>query len=770
MKKKEPKAKHNASPATDSSSRGRGRGSLDGRGRGRGAERGARTGRGQRSTSQANGTKHTEKSTKPADDGWTESATNGDAAAEDWPNEPGKNKLESLETEQAKPASAAAPSSGKGAWASLFAKPPPASTATPKAEPPPAPEPAQEKAVAPEPPVDAPQDTAPSTATEAPDEEQAISVPPPIEPITVEDGPSELPSAPHSDVASNDLVPAGDELTKENVNKLPDVSHPITSVTVASTAASTQDPLNPALPSVQAIRPGISGHAASALRATTGGSGRTASHSRKVMEQQEPVVMPGNHAVDRAAVQFGKMGLDADDIDADEEREEPETRTQLPDDSPTAPRASLPPAAAEPQPTTQAAPIETPAEPPVQQQPSQPPGLPAASQPVQDPSPSQPNALPDQYRYGSGPKPYDPFSQQPPSQGGPNEPFSNQLPGQSQGLPNTSQQEAYQQYYGRDYGQYYGYGQGQGHGQNQESQRSGGAFGTSAQDAPGQHASAGPRGYGSQDIASGNNTPNPHIPSHQNQPSGHMQQGPNAHGGYPYGQYGGNYGSGYPYGTYGSMGHGGHGNHQGGRYGANRPMFDDVRRQQDDYYSNQYQYSHNQGYSSSYGKSGMYGGPQQHQYSHDYSSSPGNAAFAGRDGYGRAGSTQPNDGQQTSTTNANAYGGSMPDPFGRTSSGFGQSQHGAHSGGDDPAKPTGPSPSLQGNRPGSAAQPMAGQQQSGVPQGGQQGFAGYPQYGGFGNQSAQHSSYGGYGTNNAFAGYGAGYGGRGWSGQYSSQH
>lgn len=768
VKKKEPKAKHSASGQTDSGSRGRGRGGLEGRGRGRGAERGARAGRGQRAVSQANGTKHSDKTAKPADDGWGEPlATNGDATTDDWANEPGKNKLDSLETDQPKPASAAAPS-GKGGWASLFAKPPPAPTSAPRADPTPAHEPAVEEPAAPEVPVTEAEESTPVSASEGPDEEQAIPIPPPIEAIPVEDGPSELPSAPHSDVGPGDLVPAGDELTKENVNKLPDASHPLASATVASTVASTQDPLNPALPNVQAIRPGMSGHAASALRATTG-AGRSASYSRKVAEQQEAVVMPGNHAVDRAAVQFGKMGLDADDLDADEDREEPETRTQLPDDSPAAPRASLPPATSEQQPATQATPIETPAEPPTQQQP---PGLSSAPQATQEPSP-QPDALPDQYRYGQGQKPYDPFSQQPQHSQGPSEPFSNQLPGQSQSLPNASQQEAYQQYYGREYGQYYGYGQAQGQNQaqTQDSQRSGSAFGTQAQDIPGQYAAA-QRAYGSQDLASGNNTPNPH-PAHQNQPSAHMQQGPNAHGAYPYGQYGGNYGSGYPqYGSYGSMGHTAHGTHQGGRYGASRPMFDDVRRQQDDYYNNQYQYSHNQGYSGSYGKSGMYSGPQQHQYSHDYSSSPGNAAFAGREGYGRAGSTQPNDAQQSSTSGSNAYGGSMPDPFGRTSSGFGQSQHGVHSGSEDPAKPTGPSPSLQGNRPGSAAQTMTGQQQSGLPhpQGGQQAFAGYPQYGGFGNQNAQHSSYGGYGSNNAFAGYGAGYGGRGWSGQYSSQH
>jgi len=606
------------------------------------------------------------------------------------------------------------------------------------------------------------------------------SLPPPIEAIQVDDGPSELPSAPHSDVAPSDLIPAADELTKENVNKLPDASHPLASMTVASTTASTQDPVNPALPQVQAIRPGMSGHAASALRATVG-AGRSTSYSRKVMDQQEAVVMPGNHAVDRAAVQFGKMGLDADDVDADEDREEPETRTQLPDDSPAAPRASLPPAPTqtEPQMPTQPSAVDPPTEPQAQRTPS---GLPSAPQALHEPSPPRPNAYPDQYRYGPAQKPYDPFSQQPQHPQPPTEPFSNQLPGQSQGVPTTSQQDAYQQYYGREYASYYGYGQaqGQGQGQGQDQQRSGSgsAFGTSAPETQGQYAAAAPRGYGSQDLTSGNNTPNPHAAGHQNQPSAHLQQGANAQAGYPYGQYGANYGAGYPqYGSYGSMGHG----NPGGRYGANRPAFDDVRRQQqqaqqqqqhqDDYYGNQYGYGHNQGYSASYGKSSMYGGPQ-HQYSQDYASSPsGNAAFAGRDGYGRAGSTQPADAHQ-SHSGSTAYGGGIQDPFARTASGFGQSQHGAHGGAEDPAKPTGPSPSLQSGRPGSAAQGVGGQQQSSLqhPQN-QQAFGGYPQYSGFGNQNTQHSGYGGYGSNNAFAGYGAAYGGRGWAGQYGSgQH
>lgn len=751
VQKKEKKPKAAAAPA-DSSTRGRGRGGLESRGRGRGAERGARGdrgGRGARAVSQANGTKHTEK-TAPTTDSWeTLTATNGDSAepAKDWATEPGKDALESLETAQPKPAASAAPTQKAGGWASLFSKP--AQPASTKADqiPAPAPEAAVEETNVP---VAEPE---PTTSIAAPEQSAEQHIPPPIEAIAVDDGPTELPSAPHSDIAANDVQPAGDELTKENVNKLPDASHPIASNTAASTVASTADgPVNPALPNVQAIRPGMSGHAASAVRAALG-AGRTASYSRKLADQQEAVVMPG-HNVHTTAVQFGKMGIDSDDPDAEDDREEPETRTQLPDDSPAAPRASLPPGPAseqpQPAPPVMAAP---PAEPERERMPS---GLPSAPQPLQEPSPQQPAAYPDQYRqYAHAQQQYDPFSQKPQQS---QEPFSNQNPGQSQ-MPPTSQQEAYQQYYGREYNSYYGYGQGQ------EQQRSGSAFGTSAQEAPGQYATAGPRGYGSQDLqASGHNTPNPPGVAHQHQQSGHMQ-GQHAQPGYPYGgQYGAGYGSQYPqYGSYGSMGHGRYQhNHQ---YGANRPISDDARRQQqqqEEYY-NQYGYAQNQGYSSSYGKSGMYGAPQ-HQYSHDqYSSSPGNSAFGGREAYGRAGSTQPTEPPQS--TAPTSYGGHTQDPFGRTPSGFGQ-QHSAH-GSEDPAKPTGPSPSLQGGRPGSAVQ---GQQQASLPHQGQQAFAGYPQYGGFGNQT-NHSSYGGYGSNNAFAGYGAAYGRGGWANQYGSgQH
>jgi hypothetical protein len=503
----------------------------------------------------------------------------------------------------------------------------------------------------------------------------------------------------------------------------------------------------------------MSGYAATALKATSG-VGRSASYARKVMDQQEAVVMPGNHAIEKAAVQFGKLGLAADEVDVDEDREEPETRTPLPDDSPAAPRASLPPSLPELQQTSSAASAKTPVD--VSSVPRHAPGLPSAPQQAQQPSPQSGSAYVDQYRYGQGQKPYDPFGQQPqaPSQGQSQEPFSNQVPSQP---ATTAAQNDYSAYYGRDAYNYYGaYGQ--------DAQRAGSAFGTSAPDSQSQYATSRPQqqGVGQQDTPdSGHNTPAPNMSGHQTQHSGHMQT--NQGQGYPYG-YPNAYSQQYPqYSSY--M------NQMNRQYGANRPMFDDVRRQDSDYYPSQYNYGQTQyaGY-----KSSMYGHPQQ-GYSYEHSSSPATANTFGREAsYGRTGSTQPSEAPQ-SVAPAGAFGGS--DPFGRSSSGFGQhqgmTQHGNHQTGEDPSKVSGPSPSMQGGRPGSAVNSIPGQQ-GGLPPpsqvSGQQGFAGYPQYGGgMGNVSGHQSShqntgYSGYGSNTGFGSYGGYGGGRGWNGSYGSGH
>lgn len=217
-------------------------------------------------------------------------------------------------------------------------------------------------------------------------------------------------------------------------------------------------------------------------------------------------------------------------------------------------------------------------------------------------------------------------------------------------------------------------------------------------------------------------------------------------------------------------------------------MYDDARRYDDHYMPHSTQF----GYGSQYGpysKAGMYGQPA---FSYDHASSPAtaasfNQAMPGRDSvYGRAGSAQPSEAQQTAA-GANAFGTGM-DVFGRTP-GFGQSQPitqqppvtAEETKSFDASKAGGPSPSLaQANRPGSATNNVPGQPQAqtGLPplqaQQGQQGFGAYPhlnpQYGGLGglgghqgaNQAA--AGYGNYGG----AGFANYYGntGRGWGGNY----
>lgn len=330
----------------------------------------------------------------------------------------------------------------KKTWASMFAAPKPApAPAVPKAAPKPAP------AAAPETPSQVPDGTpANDVPQEPPVPAEEVPTPPVAEkavetpPAVPNDTPKKTPEK-GTEVATPDvtLTPSGDQLTQENVEHLPDESHPPPTETAFSTVASSKDigsavatPLNG--PTQAPIgRPAIGGFQTTALKATTGTPHRSASYQRRLVEQQEAVVMPGNHAVDRAAVQFGSMGLgDGSDPDVDEDREEAETRTQPPQHSPVAqPRASLPPAPrqappqaeAQPQealPTPKPAPGLPPApqhQPPLQQSPSNP--LSHAMQPQG----SQSNQPYNQFaRYGqpgiqseaSAPpqKPYDPFGQQ----------------------------------------------------------------------------------------------------------------------------------------------------------------------------------------------------------------------------------------------------------------------------------------------------------------------------------------------------------------------
>jgi hypothetical protein len=784
-------ASHDAATGTRGA---RGRGGLEGRARGRGTDRG-RGARGGRASSHANGTKTSEKPAKTAQDGWgdttaamtteatgswAEAPTNGDTVASDQVAGNETSKEPTAKSEEAK--SNVIPSGKVTGWAGLFAKPAP--EPAPKKSAIPAPPPAEESLLQPE-------EKEPDEVAEQPPAESSVDgIIPDVE------------GTPSSESAIT-LAPSKDELTHDNLEHIPDVSQPIATATAASTVASTQDPNSILTSTQQALRPGMSGYAASALKATSG-SGRSSSFQRRVLEQQEAVVMPENHAVSRAAMQFGSMNINGspDDPMLEEDREEPETRTQLPDDSPIAPRASLPPPPTGQAPApAEAAPAARPA-----------PGLPPVPQ-QQSTSPPPTTAYADQFaRYGQpAQKAYDTFGQQPAQQqqSQAQDAFASQAPTQTQ-QASTSAPTDYSAFYNQDaqrnisYQNYYGYGQTQ-----DVQQRSGSAFGSTATETQPQYATSRPQaGFPQQDTQhSGTNTPNPAVSSQQpQQQSQQMHQGQGSHGGYPYGYANAGYNQSYPqYASYMNQ----MSQHQ---YGQNRPMFDDARRYDDSYMSHSNQYgSYGRQYGGHYNKSGMYNQPQhqpQHQYSYEHSSSPANAgtfnqSSMGREGgYGITGSAQPSESQQAA--GSSAFGG-MNDPFSRDQSGFGghtpmSQQHAGQMGldepskGYDPAKTSGPSPSIKtAHRPASAANTMQSQQasqsggfpppqnQQGNQQGSQQAFGGYPQYGGFSSNVAGHQQgqsnhpqstqqYGAYGGSAGFGNYG-GYGsGRGWSGSYGGGH
>ncbi|KAI9709766.1 MAG: hypothetical protein M1820_003169 [Bogoriella megaspora] len=824
-KVKEP-SKDSSENTNPSGRGGRGRGGFEStrgtRGRGRGGARGGRGG-----ASATNGPRNTTSNTpattgdtgawdttpgyQTGDSSWDQPSkadTDGDnqgqwgsvVASETTPATASEGQKSSLIPEELK----------KNSWARLFA--------TPKPVPPPS------KPVATGPSVP---EIDQSTEVPAPVEESAVAsvdevpVAPPIieepvvEPPTVTDTASVDASLP--DTASANITPSKDELTEDNLEHLPDTSNPAPAGTAASTVASSRDPrsapgtatpLTAAQQQTQwAAGNPMGGFATNAFRATTQPT-RSASFQKKILEQQEAVVMPGKHAIDRATVQFGSMGLngdtDAAPLDVDEDREEAETRTQPPHPSPPSqPRASLPPAPRQPPPAAETPPEEpfgTPKQapglpPPPQQQSSQETmGAPGLSQ--------QSSQIPSAYnqfgnRYGqpnaqetSAPaqKPYDPFGHQglPPSQF--DYPAHSQAPGQQrqQGLSGfTSGGSDMSSYYTADaqrggYGNYYGSGLGQETPNQQDvgagQQRAGSGFGA-AQQSSGYPTSQAqqviqPRYYGHQDADneqtqtryaeaqnSGQNTPNPaiggqnagsQIPQSQMHQQGHNQ---GQHGGFPYG---------HPY--------------------YNSPYYAA--------YMNQFQNGYGQqGYGGApFGaKSGMYGQPH-HGYGMNpqggyESTSPANPSGFGQSGMhgrdsglgsslggdfnSRTGSA-PSQGQQHSAANS-GFSGGMSDPFGRSQgtfqgqnpSSYGQQQGAGQQGTDDSLKGfgdssktgTGPSPSLsQQGRPGSTTN-MSGQVQSGLPpqQSHQQGFGNYGSHLNSlgGNQGSGYGGLGGLGGHQA---------------------
>ena len=670
---------------------GRGRGAVENvrGGRGRGSDRGRAAPRGGRgaSTTATNGVRSTSAgktdsvSAKnppewdiPLADGttgnWDQPAADSTPLDSSWENI-SADAAHPPPVEEIKPPSKP---DGTRSWASMFSKPAsaPVSHKTPRAIP------------SHDPPVEPP-----ITAISIPEDTGMPGLPPPIALHET----SEIPNTPPvSDLAASDpaanITPSKDELTETNLEQVFDDSGPAPSATAASTIASTIDPhsgaggTTPLHPSQQpsGSRPPLGGFATSAYKAT-GMPTRSASFQRKIQEQQEAVVMPGKHAVDRAVVQFGSMGLNGttEDVDVDSDREDAETRAQPPQHSPIAPRAALPPA-----PQQQGFPSQAPMNDPLPT-PRQAPGLPPVNQPsaIQQPNQSSPNdaglqSHTSQYpyhRYGqqvpqqeiSAPaqKAYEPFGQQiQQSQQFENYPSISQ--GQNQPQHQTQTQQGGYSSASNDISSYYtsdnqrnayqtsmygGYGQ-----QSQQNaqdtgvtqQRGGSAFGSSAAEQGSQYATAQAQQPAQNRFSqpgdaqnSGQSTPNPPLSGHQ--PAGqphqmlHQQaqgQAGGQHGGFPYG---------HPYYNpyYASFANQQQvSNHP---YGRDRPLFDDARRYDDQYLSQtpQYGYNGSQGgygggpFGGAGGKQGMYGQPHQgygasQQTGYDqHSSSPANAgAFA----------------------------------------------------------------------------------------------------------------------------------------------
>ncbi|KAI8956040.1 hypothetical protein F4801DRAFT_573574 [Xylaria longipes] len=668
---------------------------------------------------------------------------------------------------------------------------------------------------------------------------------PPAEPVASEPEPEpkveETPTPPEAPVEPSAptetkivepevaLPPSEDDLTKVNLDLLPDESHPPATATAASTAADSWDIRQPPQPSAavtplsasqaqhQAGRPTASGYAATALKATERPTTRMPSYQRRLLEQEEAVRMPGNREVDRAAVQFGAFSLNGAEDDIDGDREDPETRTQPPAESPAAPRASLPPIA-QPASVTDSL---TSAQKPTTSQPQAPvaavtpvapPTGPASStaQPPQAPSTNAPyGRFPQASSHeptGFPQKPYDTFTQQPVSTSAGFDSFpatTSQAPGPQAGGAFSSGPNDYSSYYTADQqsrntygGGYYGYSQqqgGQNHGEPNASSRPFAAYNASQNDNLNQYPQSGAQqsrypGAASVDAHnSGHNTPNPVGQNQQQTSAQGTQPQSNIHQQQPS----------YPY---------------------THPYYSSPYYAQ---YMNQPYAGYSQGgYGGGpYGKGGIYG--QGHQYGmspqgpFDHGSTAATAGFgqssissretgltSGINDFGRGGTAQQSG--APAALGSGGFGG-VHDSYGR-GTGFpsqgGQAFNAANAptatpgSGNDDLKPYGdskaaggPSPSLTAAaRPGSTTNATPATSGLPPPQSNQQsmgGYGGYPShltqglhggqtgasgYGVSGSSSQGHGNtpYGGYGANQGFGSY---YGGRqghqgGWGGNY----
>ncbi|KAL8764919.1 MAG: hypothetical protein Q9209_007812 [Squamulea sp. 1 TL-2023] len=864
----QPKLKESAATAADtahtSTRGGRGRGSVEAvRARGRGSERGRGTGRGGRGASAITEPRSTtfdkgavdtapvgdwDKDTTP--DGVTGGAsqsieTDSTALDSSWEN---INALEAAPTVAPEPAKPSLKPDGTRTWASMFNRPV-------------APEAAQKSTK--EPSAEEAASDQPLMPTSDAEELDMPGLPPPLPIETLNPDVPNTPPSPSmvSSEQAAELTPPKDELTETNLEQVLDTSGPPNSATAASTVASTVDhrlgtgtPMQP-LAQPGTSRPPLGGYATSAYKAT-GMPGRSASFQRRILEQREAVVMPSKHAVDRAAVQFGSMGLNgsSEDLDVDDDREEPETRAQPPQHSPIAPKATLPPPgqatqslANEPLP----APRQAPGLPPLNQQSSQQSMQPSDTDRDMLHQNTQSSYTYNQFSSRFGPqstpheqaapaqKPYEPFgsqTQQPPHPFDGYQPTSQGSMSSQQHAPShlgglssaphdmasyyttDNQRNAYQNYYA-NYGQ-----QSQANTQDAvpAQHRTPSAFGTSAPEQTSQHTTSlppqpqqpPPSRYSQPNDpqGSGSSTPNPtlsgqgqshqvpHILQQQQQQQQQPQgQSAGQHGGYPYG---------HPY--YPSPYYQAYLNQVSLHgIGRDRPMYDDARRYDDQFLTQnaQFGYGGSQGgyggpFAGGAGKQGMYNQPQpgygmspQASYDQHASSPAAHGAFGqppsapAREGatsahmssYNRTGSTQPSEHPQQYPGGSSAGYGGMSDAFGRSASGFQGQNHGlGHQpagqqgsadeslrGFNDPSKmPGGPSPA-PGIRPGSAVNNMPGQ--SGLPPSqsqGQQGYGGYPGHLSHQMHGQQGSQYGaapgGLGGHHQSAGQGhqsGGYGG-----------
>lgn len=638
--------------------------------------------------------------------------------------------------------------------------------------------------------------------------------------------PVEAPKVVEPEVA---LPPPEDDLTRVNLEQLPDESKPPTTATAASTVADSWDsrqpqqsnaatPLSASQAQHQPPRAAASGYATTAIKATERPAPRMPSYQKRILEQEEAVRMPGNREVDRAAVQFGAFSLNGIDDDIDGDREDPETRTQPPPESPIAvPRAALPPVsqpAAVPdafvsqKPATSLPPAPAAAgtisldnlfqNMPTNPQPATPvapPTGPAAALAQRMSQYSPPNHLTDfdlapqapsstqQFgRYGQTnaqepagfpQKPYDNFGQQATTTAAAIESFptpTTQASGPQTTGAFSSAPSDYSSYYTADpqsrnsYNNYYGqqqYGQhgGQSHHETSNApNRSFAGYNASQNDSLSQYPQSGaqPTRYGAAAAA---------AEAHN---SGHNTPNPIGQGGQP---------------ATAQTSQPQSNLHQqpqhANQYPYSHPYYSSPYYTQ---YMNQYGASYNP-----YSKGGLYGQPHQYGMSpqgpYDHGSSPatsgfGQSSFGGRDSgigsgidsYGRAGSAQSGAPAGLGTS---GFGG-MHDTFGRGSgypSQAGQSFNAPNApasntgSGNDDLKPYGdskvaggPSPSLgAAARPGSATNTTPAGSGLPPPQSAQQGMGGYGAY-------PSHLNHGLHGNQSAGSGYGlAGAAGQGHS-------